>query len=103
MIVARKGDNPPVLLDWKNGTAEALYNLEKKPSELMELAAVIDKHAAKDALILSWWDTARQIKLLTGRDTLFSNHRLSKPTKTNSGAIPPKNKNKSTSSATQKR
>lgn len=74
MIVARKGDGAPVLLDWKNNTAEALYNLEKKPSELMELAAVIDKHAAKDALILSWWDTSRQIKLLTGRETLFSNH-----------------------------
>jgi len=74
MIVARRGNDAPVLLDWKNNTAEVLYNLEKKPSELMELASVIGKHAAPESLILSWWDTARQIKLLTGRETLFTNH-----------------------------
>jgi hydroxylamine oxidation protein HaoB len=38
------------------------------------MAAAIGKHAPKDALILSWWDTSRQIKLLTGHDTLFTSH-----------------------------
>lgn len=74
LIVARKSDGPPVLTYWKNGTNDVLYNLDRKPSELSALAAVISKHAPKDALILSWWDTSRQIKLLTGHDTLFTSH-----------------------------
>lgn len=73
-IVARRNDGPPVLTYWKNSSHEILYNLNRKPSELSALASVIDKHAPKDALILSWWDTSRQIKLLTGRDTLFTSH-----------------------------
>ena len=73
-IVARGNDGPPVLIYWKNSSHEIFYNLNRKPSELSALASVIDKHAPKDALILSWWDTSRQIKLLTGRDTLFTSH-----------------------------
>jgi len=74
LIVARKSDGPPVLTYWKNGTNDVLYNLDRKPSELSALATVISRHAPKDALILSWWDTSRQIKLLTGHDTLFTSH-----------------------------
>ena len=74
LIVAQQGDGPRVLTYWKNSTNEILYNLDRKPSELSALAAVIGKHAPKDALILSWWDTSRQIKLLTGHDTLFTSH-----------------------------
>lgn len=74
LITARRNGEPPVLIYWKNSTNEVLYNLDRKPSELSALATVIGRHAPKDALILSWWDTARQIKLLTGHDTLFTSH-----------------------------
>lgn len=74
LITARRNEESPVLIYWKNSTNEILYNLDRKPSELSALAAVIGRHAPKDALILSWWDTARQIKLLTGHDTLFTSH-----------------------------
>jgi len=73
-IVAKQSDGPPVLIYWKNSTNEVLYNFDRKPSELTILATAISKYAPKDALILSWWDTSRQIKLLTGRDTFFTNH-----------------------------
>jgi len=73
-IVARQNDGAPVLIYWKNSTNEVLYNFDRKPSELTALAEAISKHAPKDALILSWWDTSRQIKLLTGRDTFFTHH-----------------------------
>ena len=74
LIVAQRNNESPVLLYWKNSTHEILYNLDRKPSELSALATVISKHAPKDALILSWWDTSRQLKLLTGHDTLFTSH-----------------------------
>lgn len=72
--VARQHDESPVLIYWKNSTNEILYNFDRKPSELSALATVISRHAPQDALILSWWDTSRQIKLLTGHDTFFTNH-----------------------------
>ena len=56
-MVARQEGGSPVLIHWKNSTNEILYNFDRKPSELSALAAVIKRHAPKDALILSWWDT----------------------------------------------
>ncbi len=69
---ARLGTNPPVRLDWENYTSELLLTVDSKLSELSALSTAIAKHAPKDALILAWWDTSRQIKLLSGRDTLFT-------------------------------
>lgn len=71
---ARRGAGAPVLLDWENRSSELLISLDSKLSELAALSAAISKHAPKDALILAWWDTSRQINLLSGRDTLFKSH-----------------------------
>ena len=67
----RRGQGYPVMLNWSNHTAEALIGLDRKPSELTTLAEVIGKHATPESVILAWWDTSRQIQLLTGRNTLF--------------------------------
>ena len=64
----------PVLLNWENRTGEPLITLERKPSELSALASAIGKYASQDALILAWWDTSRQIHLLSERNTLFNAH-----------------------------
>ena len=69
---ARRGQGAPVLLDWENRTSELLVSVDSKLTELAALSAAIAKHAPKDALILAWWDTSRQINLLSGRDTLFT-------------------------------
>jgi hydroxylamine oxidation protein HaoB len=71
---ARRGQTPPILLSWENRSSELLGALDNKLAELTALAIAIDKHAPKDALILAWWDTSRQIKLLSERDTLFTAH-----------------------------
>jgi hydroxylamine oxidation protein HaoB len=67
----QRGQLPPTLLNWENRTGEPLINLDRKPAELSALATAISKHAASDALILAWWDTSRQLALLTERDVLF--------------------------------
>ena len=69
---ARRGNDAPVRLDWENRTSELLLTTDLKLSELTELAAAIDKYAPRDALILGWWDTSRQLGLLTTRQTLFT-------------------------------
>lgn len=72
--LAKRGNDAPVLLNWENYTNELLIAIDQKSSELSVLATAISKHAAKDALILAWWDTSRQINLLSQRDTLFTSH-----------------------------
>lgn len=67
----RRDKGHSVMLNWSNNTAEALIGLDRKPSELTTLAEVIGKHATPESVILAWWDTSRQIQLLTGRNTLF--------------------------------
>lgn len=61
----------PVQLHWHNQTSEPLLALDRKAAELSALVAAIDKHAPPDALLLSWWDTSRQLALLSERDVLF--------------------------------
>jgi hydroxylamine oxidation protein HaoB len=71
---ARRGQTPPVLISWENHTSELIASVDSKLNELTALASAINKYAGKDALILGWWDTSRQIKLLASRDTLFNSH-----------------------------
>ncbi|MFO1218037.1 MAG: hydroxylamine oxidation protein HaoB [Burkholderiaceae bacterium] len=72
--VARSGAAGPVMLDWDNRSGEPLVFADTKPGELATLAQAIAKHAPKDALVLGWWDTARQLRLLAGRETLVDAH-----------------------------
>lgn len=76
VTLAKRGDEAPILVNWENYTNELLIAIDQKPSELSALATAITKHAPEDALILGWWDTSRQIKLLSQRDTLFTSHLL---------------------------
>ena len=73
-ILARRGDELPVLINWESHTSELFLAADRKPEEITGLADALNKHAAPDAQILTWWDTAQQLKLLTGRDTLFNGH-----------------------------
>lgn len=72
--VARRGEAAPVMLDWDNRSGEPLVFADTRLAELKTLAQAIAKHTPKDALVLGWWDTARQLRLLTGRETAFDAH-----------------------------
>jgi hydroxylamine oxidation protein HaoB len=69
--LARRGNAPPVMLNWENRSGEPVVFLDGKLSELTVLATAIAKHVPKDAVILAWWDSSRQINLLTGYETVF--------------------------------
>ena len=72
--LARRGNTKPVMLAWENQTSEPLVFVDSKLSELTLLAPAISKHVPKGAAILAWWDTSRQIQLLTGLETVFTSH-----------------------------
>ena len=72
--LATRGNAPPVLLNWENLTSEPVVSNDSNLSELTALATAIATHVPKDAVVLAWWDTSRQVRLLAGRDTLFTSH-----------------------------
>ena len=72
--LATRGNTPPVLLNWENRTGEPVVSTDSNLSELTALATAIATHVPKDAVVLAWWDTSRQVRLLAGRDTLFTSH-----------------------------
>lgn len=72
--LARRGNTKPVMLDWENHSSEPVAFVDGKLSELTALASAIANHVPKDALILAWWDTSRQIQLLTVFQTMFVSH-----------------------------
>ena len=76
--LARRGNAPPVMLNWENQSGEPVVFLDGKMSEVTALAKAITKYVPKEATILAWWDTSRQIQLLTGNETVFTSH-LGKP------------------------
>jgi hydroxylamine oxidation protein HaoB len=71
---AAKDGTPPVLLKWENHLPEPIASMGSTLSEMTALSAAIVKHVPKDAIILSWWDSSRQIGLLTDRNTLFTSN-----------------------------
>ena len=75
---ARKGNGKPVLLNWENLVSEPIGSIGADLPELATIATDITKHVPKEAVILAWWDTSRQLGLLSERDTLFTSH-LRKP------------------------
>jgi hydroxylamine oxidation protein HaoB len=63
-----------VLLSWENLVSEPVGSMGGDLSELTTIARDIAKHVPKQAVILAWWDTSRQVGLLSERDTFFTSH-----------------------------
>lgn len=64
----------PILLSWESLVSEPIVAVSADFSELTTLAIDLTKHVPKEAIILGWWDTSRQLMLLSGRDTLFTSY-----------------------------
>lgn len=71
---ATQQNGKSILLNWENLVSEPVGSMGADLSELVTIAADITKHVPKDAVILTWWDTSRQLGLLSERDTLFTSH-----------------------------
>lgn len=70
--VARRGNTAPVMLDWENRSDDPVAFVDTRLPEVVTLANAIGKHAPKNAVVLGWWDTSRQLRLLSGNETVFS-------------------------------
>ncbi|TKS61411.1 MAG: hydroxylamine oxidation protein HaoB [Nitrospira sp.] len=71
---ATKGAGQPVLLNWESRISEPIGSIGGNLSELTTVATATAQHVPKEAVVLAWWDTSRQVQLLADRDTLFTSH-----------------------------
>ncbi len=67
-------DGISILLNWENLVSEPIGSMGAELSELATVATEITKHVPKQAVIVAWWDTSRQVGLLSDRETLFTSH-----------------------------
>jgi hydroxylamine oxidation protein HaoB len=72
------GGGAPVLLEWRNRGAEPVLALGVRTRDLNDLAQAVAKNIPPEATVLAWWDTSRQLALLSGNRVLF-NDNLGRP------------------------
>jgi hydroxylamine oxidation protein HaoB len=71
---ANRNGGPPILLNWENLVSEPIGVMASDLSELTATAGEITQHVPKGAVVLAWWDTSRQLGLLSGCETFFTSH-----------------------------
>lgn len=66
-ILTRGNDGGRTLLEWRNAVTEPVFFADAAPAELAKVMTAIREHVPSDAVVLSWWDMSRQIRLLAQR------------------------------------
>lgn len=64
----------PVLIDWQPSVDPPFLNAPPPASDVTALAPVLGRHVAKGETVLAWWDTSRQLALLTPANYAFPAH-----------------------------
>lgn len=64
----------PVLVKWQARIDDPFLTILPPPSDMAALAAVLTRHVPKDAVVLAWWDSSRQLQMLSGVDVAFDQH-----------------------------
>lgn len=64
----------PVLVKWQARVDGPFLTLLPPASDVAALAAVLKRHVANDAVVLAWWDSSRQLQMLSGVDVAFDQH-----------------------------
>lgn len=62
-----EGDGRMVPLDWQNFVTDPVFSADLSITEVDKVMKAIRKHVANDAVVLSWWDLSRKIRLIAGR------------------------------------
>lgn len=66
-LISRGQDGRPVPLDWRNAVTEPVFSADLTLPEVDKVMAAIRQHVSEDAVVLSWWDLSRKIRLMAGR------------------------------------
>jgi hydroxylamine oxidation protein HaoB len=66
-LIAHEADGRVVPLNWQNNVTEPVLSADITSAEVSKVMAAIRDHVSGDAVVLSWWDLSRKIRLISGR------------------------------------
>ena len=66
-LIARDADGRAVPLNWQNYVTEPVLAADLSSAEVNKVMAAIREHVPSEAVVLSWWDLSRKIRLISGR------------------------------------
>jgi len=66
-LIAHEGDGRVVPLNWRNNVTEPIFSADFTAAEVNKVMTAIREHVPKNAVVLSWWDLSRRIRLMSGR------------------------------------
>lgn len=66
-FVATDADGRNVPLDWRNNVTEPVLSADLTMTEVSKVLTAIREHVPSDAVVLSWWDLSRKIRLIGQR------------------------------------
>lgn len=66
-LVATDTDGRNVSLEWQNNMTEPVFFADLNGNEVDKVLTAIQEHVPTDAVVLSWWDLSRKIRLIAQR------------------------------------
>ncbi len=66
-FVATDADGRNVPLDWQNNVTEPVFSADLSMTEVGKVLVAIREHVPLGAVVLSWWDLSRKIRLIAQR------------------------------------
>lgn len=66
-LVMRDREGRMVPLDWQNFVTEPVLAADLTITEVNKVLSAVREHVPKEAVVLSWWDLSRKIRLIAGR------------------------------------
>jgi hydroxylamine oxidation protein HaoB len=67
-LIAREADGRVVALNWQNNVTEPILAADLTAEEVGKVTKAIQDHVPTDAVVLSWWDLSRKIRLVSQRN-----------------------------------
>lgn len=67
-LIAREADGRAVSLNWQNNVTDPILSADVTAAEVGKVAKAIQDHVSADAVVLSWWDLSRKIRLVSQRN-----------------------------------
>jgi hydroxylamine oxidation protein HaoB len=67
VLVGHESDGRVVPLNWRNNVTEPILSADLTTAEVHKVMGAIREHVPGDAVVLSWWDLSRKIRLISGR------------------------------------
>ena len=67
-LIAREADGRVVALNWQNNVTEPILATDLTAAEVGKVTKAIHDHVPADAVVLSWWDLSRKIRLVSQRN-----------------------------------